>query len=90
MNKLNDKIALVTGARRGMGKSHALALAKEGAKVVVSDISLEECQIVVDEIKGAGGDALAVNVTPLMTMVSSAVATEPIMSSADHPTELET
>jgi NAD(P)-dependent dehydrogenase (short-subunit alcohol dehydrogenase family) len=37
-----------------------LALAKEGAKIVVSDISLEECQMVVDEIKNAGGDALAI------------------------------
>lgn len=60
MNKLNDKVALVTGARRGMGRAHAIALAKEGAKVVVSDISLEECQAVVDEIKNVGGDALAV------------------------------
>ena len=58
--KLENKVAVVTGARRGMGKAHALALAKEGAKIVVSDISLEECQLVVDEIKNSGGDALAV------------------------------
>lgn len=43
-----------------MGKAHALALAVAGAKVVVSDISQEECQLVVDEIKNAGGEALAV------------------------------
>src|SRR3989344_191483 len=61
MNKLENKVALVTGARRGMGRAHAIALAKEGAKVVVSDISLDECQAVVDEIKSAGGEALAVN-----------------------------
>jgi NAD(P)-dependent dehydrogenase (short-subunit alcohol dehydrogenase family) len=60
MNKLENKVAVITGARQGMGKAHALALAKEGAKIVVSDISLEECQMVVDEIKNAGGDALAV------------------------------
>ncbi len=58
--QLKDKIAIITGARRGMGRSHALALAKEGAKVVVSDISLEDCQKVVDEIKNSGGEAIAV------------------------------
>ena len=58
--QLKDKIAIITGARRGMGRTHALALAKEGAKIVVSDISLEDCQKVVDEIKSAGGEAIAV------------------------------
>lgn len=58
--ELKNKVAIVTGARRGMGKSHALVLAKAGAKVVVSDISLEECQKVVDEIKKNGGEAMAV------------------------------
>lgn len=59
MFELKDKIALVTGARRGMGKSHALALARQGAKVVVTDIDLVECQCVVDEIKAGGGEATA-------------------------------
>ena len=57
---LEGKIVIVTGARRGMGKSHALALAKAGAKVAVADISLEECQKVVDEIRKEKGEALAV------------------------------
>lgn len=60
MADLKNKIAIVTGARRGMGRTHALALAKAGAKVVVSDISLEECQKVVDEIRKEKGEALAV------------------------------
>jgi len=60
MAELKDKIAIVTGARRGMGRSHALLLAKAGAKVVVSDISLEDCQKVVEEIEKEGGKALAV------------------------------
>ncbi len=57
---LKGKVAIITGARRGMGRTHAIALAKAGAKVVVSDISLEECQNVVEEIKKAGGEGLAV------------------------------
>jgi len=57
---LKEKVAIITGARRGMGKSHALRLAKAGAKVVVSDISEEECQKVVDEIKKNRGEAMAV------------------------------
>ena len=60
MLELKDKVAIVTGARRGMGKSHALTLAKAGAKVVVADISKEDCEIVVEEIKKNGGEALAV------------------------------
>ncbi len=59
MFELKNKVALVTGARRGMGKSHALALAKQGAKVAVTDINVNECQEVVDEIKAAGGEAIA-------------------------------
>jgi len=57
---LKDKVAIVTGARRGMGITHALVLAKAGAKVVVADISLEDCQKVVEEIEKNGGEAIAV------------------------------
>ncbi len=60
MFELTNKVALVTGARRGMGKAHALLLAQQGAKVVVTDVSQEECQLVVDEIKLKGGDAIAI------------------------------
>lgn len=59
MFELNNKVALVTGARRGMGKADAIALARQGAKVVVTDINLEECQKVVDEIRSFGQEALA-------------------------------
>jgi len=57
---LTGKVAIVTGARRGIGRTHALVLAKAGAKVVVSDISQEECEKVVEEIKKIGGEAIAV------------------------------
>ncbi len=59
MFDLTGKIALVTGARRGMGKAHALALAKQGAKIVVTDVDEKECQAVVEEIQANGGAATA-------------------------------
>jgi len=59
MFELTNKVALVTGARRGMGKTHSLALARQGAKVVVTDINQEECQALVEEIKKQGGEAIA-------------------------------
>lgn len=59
MFDLTDKVALVTGAMRGMGKSHAFFLAKQGAKVAVTDINLEECEKVVSEINSGGGEAFA-------------------------------
>jgi 3-oxoacyl-[acyl-carrier protein] reductase len=58
--KLIGKTAIVTGARRGMGRAIALALAGEGANVVVSDISQEDCQKVVDKIERLGRKGLAV------------------------------
>ena len=57
---LKGKVAIITGARRGMGRTHALTLAKAGAKVVVADISLEDCQRGVKEIEKNKGEALAV------------------------------
>jgi NAD(P)-dependent dehydrogenase (short-subunit alcohol dehydrogenase family) len=63
--KVDKRTAIVTGARRGIGRAIALALAKEGANVVVSDISQEDCEKVVTEIKALGrrGLALKCNVT---------------------------
>jgi len=60
MFELKDKVAIITGARQGMGRTHALTLARAGAKVVVSDISLEDCEKVVKEIKKNGGKAIAI------------------------------
>jgi len=58
MFNLQGKVALVTGARRGMGRTHALALAKQGSKVVITDIDLAQCEIVADEVRAAGGDVI--------------------------------
>lgn len=60
MANLKDKVALITGGRRGIGRGIALTLAKYGAKVIVTDISCEDCEKVVEEIKTAGGEGLAI------------------------------
>jgi NAD(P)-dependent dehydrogenase (short-subunit alcohol dehydrogenase family) len=56
---LEGKTAVLTGAARGIGRAIALRFAQAGAKVVVSDRELEDVQTVADEIKAAGGEALA-------------------------------
>jgi NAD(P)-dependent dehydrogenase (short-subunit alcohol dehydrogenase family) len=66
---LDGKVAIVTGAGRGLGRSHALALAAEGARIVVNDPGLSRegasaegsrpAQQVVEEIIAGGGEAVA-------------------------------
>jgi len=57
---LKDKVAIVTGARQGIGKGIVLALAQEGYHVVVSDIDQADCQKVVAEIEAIGVKGLAI------------------------------
>jgi len=57
MGRVENKVAIVTGGALGIGKSACLLLAKEGAKVAVTDILDQEGQRVVNEIKGFGGAA---------------------------------
>lgn len=56
--KLEGKVAIVTGAGRGIGRAVALKLASEGARVVVNDLDAQPAQEVVDEIHEAGGEAV--------------------------------
>jgi len=67
MGLLDGKVAVVTGSGGGIGRCHALALAKEGAKLVVNDVGGDRsgtgtgkgmADTVVDEIKAAGGEAV--------------------------------
>jgi NAD(P)-dependent dehydrogenase (short-subunit alcohol dehydrogenase family) len=68
MGSLDGRVAIVTGAGRGIGRSIAMLLAREGAKVVVNDLGVQvdgsapdsgPADAVVDEIKAAGGIAVA-------------------------------
>jgi len=58
--RLQSKVALITGGGSGIGKASCLLFAREGAKVVVVDLSSETAEATAKEIRDAGGDARAV------------------------------
>jgi NAD(P)-dependent dehydrogenase (short-subunit alcohol dehydrogenase family) len=59
MGRLDEKVAIVTGGGQGVGRGVALAVAAEGAKVVVAGRTLAKCVAVVEEIGARGGEAAA-------------------------------
>lgn len=60
MRKLENKIAIVTGAASGMGKAISIAFAIEGCKVVATDINQEMLDLLAEEIRGNGGEVTTV------------------------------
>lgn len=90
MGSLDGRVAIITGAGRGIGREHALLMAAEGAKIVVNDLGgatdgsgdadISPAQQVVEEIKAMGGEAVAdgANVTDwegVQNMINTAVET---------------
>ena len=76
---LKDKVAVVTGASRGIGKSITLALARQGAKLVAVDITLKGMDELLAEIKALGSEGIAVEGNVTVTadterMIDQAVA----------------
>lgn len=57
MNRIENKVAIVTGGALGIGRATCLVLAKEGAKVAVTDVLDDEGKALVEDIKSSGGEA---------------------------------
>lgn len=80
MNKLENKVSIVTGAGSGMGKAIALLFAAEGSKVIATDIDQERLDALSVEIKEQGGEFVTLianmaNEADIEKMISTAVST---------------
>lgn len=78
--RLEEKVAIITGGGRGIGKAVALGFAKEGANIVIAEMDLEPANEVVEEIKVFGREAIAIktdvsNPEDVEKMVNTALST---------------
>lgn len=76
MSGLNGRVAIVTGASRNIGRALALGFATQGTKVVVADLELGKAELVADEIRALGAEALpiAVDIGDIRTILRLADA----------------
>jgi 3-oxoacyl-[acyl-carrier protein] reductase len=74
--RLKDRVAIVTGAARGIGQTYCLALAREGARVVATDIL--PCAETVAKVQQAGGEALGVTADVASTESTQAMAAQAV------------
>ena len=74
--QLKDRVAIVTGAARGIGQEYSLALAAEGARIVAVDIL--SCEETVAKVQAAGGEALGVTVDVSEAQQTTAMASQAV------------
>src|SRR5215471_9450712 len=74
--RLKERVAIVTGAARGLGQAYSLALAREGAKVVAVDIL--PCADTVAKVQGVGGEAVGLTVDVADAQSTQAMATQTV------------
>jgi NAD(P)-dependent dehydrogenase (short-subunit alcohol dehydrogenase family) len=74
--RLKDRVAIVTGAARGIGQTYCLALAREGASVVATDIL--SCAATVAQVQEAGGEALGLAVDVANAQSTQAMAAQTV------------
>lgn len=78
--RLKNKVSIITGAASGIGKEIAMLYAKEGSKVAIADLNLDQAQLVTDEIIANGGQAMAV----AMNVVDEAQVNNGVDAVAEH------
>ena len=78
MKELEGKVALITGAGRGMGRSHAKILAEQGAEIIVQDIDAKLASETIEEIRAGGGKAVEIicDVADISTLTQKIDETE--------------